>query len=152
MPRTSQQDFLLWNSPKFLSKKEIFPNSLPFFVFCSDNLTFRGIFARRKVKISELFSVIQLSNISKSKRAATFPRLFRELFASPLLKQFWIYQINPLNFYVSGAETCRSRFSKIPLPDGLSRRVSVDISDYQNPHRHRTIDFYLTASQYSRRS
>lgn len=151
MPRTSQQDFLLWNSPKFILKKEIFPNSLPFFVFCPGNLTLRRIFAHRKQNSRTFFGYSVVKYRKKQKGAATFKSLSRT-FASPLLKQFWIYFTNPLNFRVSGAETNRSRFSKSFWSCGLNRRVSADNSDYQNPHTIRPTDFCLTASQYLRRS
>ena len=151
MPRTSQQDFLLWNSPKFISKKEIFPNSLPFFVFCPGNLTLRRIFAHRKQNSRTFFGYSVVKYRKKQKGAATFKSLSRT-FASPLLKQFWIYFTNPLNFRVSGAETNRSRFSKSFWPCDLSRRRSVDNLNFQIWHTILPIDFCRAAFHYSRLS
>jgi hypothetical protein len=125
-------DCFLWNSPKFISKKTIFPNSLPF-LFLFESLARRCIFAHR-AKTSKLISVIQLSNILKTKRSGNF-KVSQEKLALTAPKTISSsFLENSLNFYVSGAETNRSRFSKLFSPCGLSRRVSFDNSHYQNRH------------------
>ena len=53
-PNRVIQDFLLWNSPKFLSKKEIFPK-LSAFLFSFERFSSRRVFAERKAKSSEHF-------------------------------------------------------------------------------------------------
>jgi len=47
MPRTSQQDFLLSELAKVLTKKEIFPNSLPFLFVLFENFAVSRIFAHK---------------------------------------------------------------------------------------------------------
>ncbi len=63
-------DYFLSELAKVLTKKIIFPNSLPF-SFCFDIAVFRRIFASENCN-SKLFSVIQLSNILKTKRSGNF--------------------------------------------------------------------------------
>lgn len=86
--RTKSQDFFpVGTRQSLIREKKIFPNSLPFSFFAR-TACFRRHLRSPKRPTSGLFSVIQLSNIIKTKKAATFKFLFSRTFASPLQKQF----------------------------------------------------------------
>jgi hypothetical protein len=119
-------------------------------MFCAQVL-FARLQANQNLNQNE-FSVIQLSNIVKTRKGAATFEVSQENFALPLLKQIRVIKNSKtLKFYILGAETCRSRFSKSFLPDGLNRPVSVDILNFQNWRTSLPIDFRRTAFQ-SRRA
>jgi hypothetical protein len=145
-PEQVNKIFFFGTRQSFYRRRKSF-QTLCLFSFFVRAISFSAASSRTENQNSRTFfgySVVKYRK--KQKGAATFKSLSRTR-PSPLLKQFWIYFTNPLNFRVSGAETNRSRFSKILFPDGLNRRVSADNSDYQNPHTIRPTDFCLTASQ-----
>jgi hypothetical protein len=72
-------DCFLWNSPKFLSKKTIFPNSLPF-LFLSESFPNPPHLRARPGKTSKLFfgySIVK--HLKNEKGATTFESLKRNL-------------------------------------------------------------------------
>jgi hypothetical protein len=99
----------------------------------------------RKIKLPGFFGYSVVKYRLKTKRAATFKVSFENFLKSPLLKQFRVFynfkKLKLAKFYVSGAETYRSRFSKSVSPRGLSRRVSVDNSHYPHWHAIRQVGF-----------
>ncbi len=86
----------------FLRKKIIFPNSLPF-SFCFD-IAIHGAHLRAAESQLKTFSVIQLSNIVKTKRSGNFQASFENFRVTAPKTISSFLKINSLNFYVSGAE------------------------------------------------
>lgn len=77
----------------------------------------------------------------KSKRAMTFKFSRRELFASPLLKQF-PGSTTLSNFMFRERKRCRSRCFKSFYRGDLSRPVSVDNPSFQNWRTNLPTDFH----------
>jgi hypothetical protein len=153
MPRISRTRFLSRrNSPKFLSREKNLSKLSAFFCFCPDHFVARRIFAGEGTKTSGLFRLFSCQKSVKNEKSGDFSSLFRELSSRRSKNNFEFNSTKLLNFYVSGAETCRSRFSKTYSPDGQSRRVSADNPYYQDWRTVRPTDFSLTASCYARRS
>ena len=90
MPESSHTRFSSLELAKVFIEEGNLYAKLSAFLFLSERLSSRRIFAKREAKSSEhFFSVIQLSNIrSKHEKAVTLENSFREPFALPLLKPF----------------------------------------------------------------
>jgi hypothetical protein len=108
-----------------------------FFRFCSSDFATRRIFAEQVAKSPNFF---RLFSCQKSKGAVTQTVLPRT-FALPLQKLLWFLLTKTANFHVSGAETAAPAFIKSFYRVGLSRRVSVDNSYFQNSHTNPLTDF-----------
>jgi hypothetical protein len=68
-------DCFLWNSPKFLSKKTIFPNSLPF-LFLFESLARRRIFALNRAKTFKPFFGYSIVKHLKNEKERQLSSLF----------------------------------------------------------------------------
>ncbi len=71
-------DCFLWNSPKFISKKTIFPNSLPFY-FLFESLSLCRIFAHERAKTFKPFFGYSIVKHLKNEKERQLLSLFREL-------------------------------------------------------------------------
>ncbi len=132
-PEQVNKIFFFGTRQSFYRRRKSFQTLCLFSFFVRIISLFAASSLAEKSRFPNFFRLFSCQISAKTKRAATFKFLFSRTFASPLLKQF-LSSFNSLNFYVSGAETCRSRFSKSFFRGDLSRRRSVDNLNFQNLH------------------
>jgi hypothetical protein len=142
VPEQVNKIFFFRNSPKFLTKKEIFPNSLPFSMF---RITASPAYLQALKGVIKNEIWLFNCQTSQKRKERQLQSLFREscVTAPKTISSFFVKLLNFLRF---GSGNCRSRFSKSFYRDGLSRPVSVDILNFQNCHTNFRADLHRAAS------